>query len=159
MANDRKEIYVFADWAELGKPQVLGVLSVAPSRGKEIFFFNYDSVWLKSGHACSLDPKLALALGPQYPNKAHPNFGLFLDSSPDRWGRTLMVRREAQRAYIEKRSERRLLESDFLLGVFDGYRMGALRFKLDPEGPFLDDDRDLAAPPWTQLRYFLGKEV
>lgn len=63
-----------------------------------------------------------------------------------------MDRREAQRARAEKRTRRILLESDYLLGVFDGHRMGALRFKLDKEGAFLDDDQDLASPPWTKLR-------
>ncbi|NUM88724.1 MAG: type II toxin-antitoxin system HipA family toxin, partial [Bdellovibrionales bacterium] len=124
----------------------------APARGKEIFSFEYDQSWLKSGQARNLDPKLALVAGPQYPNPDHPNFGLFLDSSPDRWGRTLMDRREAQRARAEKRTRRNLLESDYLLGVFDGHRMGALRFKLDKDGAFLDDDADLASPPWAKLR-------
>jgi serine/threonine-protein kinase HipA len=30
--------------------------------------------------------------------------------------------------------------------------MGALRFKLQQEGPFLNDNQGLAAPPWTSLR-------
>lgn len=151
-ANDKKTIYVFADWDSLQKPQFMGTLLVAPARGKEIFSFQYDSNWLKSGNTHVLDPKLSLVSGPQYPNKDHPNFGLFLDSSPDRWGRTLMIRREALRARMEKRSERKLLESDFLLGVFDGYRMGALRFKTDLGSSFLDDDQSLASPPWASLR-------
>lgn len=46
--------------------------------------------------------------------------------------------------------ERRLLESDYLLGVHDGHRMGALRFRMD--GRFLDDNDELASPPWTSLR-------
>ncbi len=150
--REKKTIYVFSDWLGLEKAHFMGTLLAVPSRGKEIFSFQYDPNWLKSGHSCILDPKLGLVVGPQYPNKVHPNFGLFLDSSPDRWGRTLMTRREALRARKEKRQERRLLESDFLLGVFDGYRMGALRFKLDLDGPFLDDDQELAAPPWAKLR-------
>src|SRR6478735_2274459 len=104
--TDKKTIYVFADWEGIRKPQVMGTLLAATSRGKEIFSFHYDSIWLKSGNARILDPKLSLVSGPQYPNKDHPNFGLFLDSSPDRWGRTLMTRREALRARTEKRPER-----------------------------------------------------
>ena len=152
MGVAQKEIYVFTDWNGQGNSQLMGILFAAPSRGKEIFSFQYDPVWLKSAHVSVLDPKLSFVPGPQYPNKDHPNFGLFLDSSPDRWGRTLMSRREAQRARVDRRPERRLLESDFLLGVFDGYRMGALRFKLNKEGPFLDNDQELASPPWAQLR-------
>ena len=63
-----------------------------------------------------------------------------------------MRRREAQMAREEKRKERPLLESDYLLGVYDGHRMGALRFRTTPDGPFLDDNKDLASPPWTSLR-------
>jgi serine/threonine-protein kinase HipA len=93
---------------------------------------------------------MALYGGAQYPAKSRENFGVFLDSSPDRWSRVLMRRREAQRARAEGRTERRLLESDYLLGVHDGHRMGALRFRVD--GRFLDDDDELASPPWTSLR-------
>lgn len=73
-------------------------------------------------------------------------FGLFSDSSPDRWGRVLMKRREAVRAKKEERKPRELRESDFLLGVYDEARMGALRFKTDEEGPFLSNDKDMATP-------------
>lgn len=79
--KDRKTIYVFADWFGLEKAQLMGTVLAAPSRGKEIFSFQYDPAWVKSGHAYGLDPKLGLVAGPQYPNKEHPNFGLFLDSS------------------------------------------------------------------------------
>ncbi|HEY4206899.1 MAG TPA: HipA domain-containing protein [Puia sp.] len=36
--------------------------------------------------------------------------------------------------------------------MFDTYRMGAIRFKLDPDGPFLDDHATMAAPPMAYLR-------
>jgi len=62
-----------------------------------------------------------------------------------------MIRREAQQAREEKRRERKLLESDYLLGVHDSHRMGGLRFRTTPGGPFLDDNRHMASPPWTSL--------
>ena len=130
----------------------MGSLFATPSRGKEIFLFEYDSMWLKTQHSQILDPHLRLFAGPQYAKSDHANFGLFLDSSPDRWGRVLMKRREEQRAREEKRASRPLMESDYLLGVFDGHRMGALRFKLDLDGAFLDNDAEMASPPWTKLR-------
>ncbi|MFT5206571.1 MAG: serine/threonine-protein kinase HipA, partial [Candidatus Omnitrophota bacterium] len=122
------------------------------SRGKEVFSFEYDKAWLKSSYAQSLDPDLSLFSGPQYARDDHPNFGLFLDSSPDRWGRVLMQRREVQQAQSESRDVRQLLESDYLLGVYDAHRMGALRFRLSNDSPFLDDQEYMATPPWAKLR-------
>ena len=63
-----------------------------------------------------------------------------------------MKRREAQLAREEKRNERTLMESDYLLGVYDEHRMGALRFRTNPDGPFLDNNKEFASPPWTSLR-------
>ncbi len=145
-------IEVWADWASLEGPQFMGRLFATPSRGKEIFSFEYDADWLKSPHAGSIDPSLSLFAGPQYAPAGQANFGVFLDSCPDRWGRLLMRRREAQQAREEKRRERKLLESDYLLGVHDSHRMGGLRFRTTPKGPFLDDNQHLASPPWTSLR-------
>jgi serine/threonine-protein kinase HipA len=148
----QKSIQVCAHWEGMAEPVVMGILHATPSRGKEIFSFEYDSAWLKSPHALMLDPNLGLFSGPQYARDGHDNFGLFLDSSPDRWGRVLMQRREAQQAKTEGRDIRTLMESDYMLGVYDGHRMGALRFRLSDDEPFLDNQADMAAPPWTKLR-------
>jgi serine/threonine-protein kinase HipA len=75
-----------------------------------------------------------------------------LDSAPDRWGRLLLDRRELLRAREEKRKPRALTEWDYLLGVHDICRMGALRFRREDSAPFLDDDRQRAAPPLASLR-------
>ncbi|MFO0359019.1 MAG: type II toxin-antitoxin system HipA family toxin, partial [Flavobacteriales bacterium] len=148
----QKSIQVCAHWEVMAEPVIMGILHATPSRGKEIFSFEYDSAWLKSPHALMLDPNLGLFSGPQYARDGHDNFGLFLDSSPDRWGRVLMQRREAQQAKTEGRDIRTLMESDYMLGVYDGHRMGALRFRLSDDEPFLDNQADMAAPPWTKLR-------
>jgi serine/threonine-protein kinase HipA len=145
-------IEVWADWVSIGDPKFMGTLFATPSRGKEVFSFNYDAGWIESPHAQTLDPSLVLFGGPQYAPPGQGNFGLFLDSCPDRWGRLLMRRREAQAAREENRRERNLLESDYLLGVHDRHRMGGLRFRTTPGGPFLDDNQHLASPPWTSLR-------
>jgi serine/threonine-protein kinase HipA len=63
-----------------------------------------------------------------------------------------MKRREAAQAHQENRRARVLNEIDYLLGVHDLYRMGALRFKRVMDGPFLDNDNKLAAPPIARLR-------
>ena len=150
--ESKKQIYVYADWKEFDKPELFGILNVLLSKGKEIFSFEYDKEWLKSGRSQTLDPDLQLFSGPQYLRDEKDNFGVFLDSSPDRWGRVLMIRREAALAKLEKRDQKTLLESDFLLGVYDGHRMGALRFKENNEGPFLNDNKEMAAPPWANIR-------
>lgn len=146
-----KSIEVHADWAGL-QPARVGILHAIPLRGKEIFSFSYDENWLKSKQIHTLDPSLQLFRGMQYAPQGQDNFGLFLDSSPDRWGRFLMDRREAQLARKEGRKERKLLESDYLLGVYDKHRMGALRFRTEPQGFFLDNNDEYASPPWASLR-------
>ncbi|MBI3534251.1 MAG: type II toxin-antitoxin system HipA family toxin [Deltaproteobacteria bacterium] len=148
---NQKQIEVWADWHILKTPQRVGVLTTNVTRGKEIFSFEYEPTWLKITDAFQLDPALKLYSGRQYLTENKPNFGIFLDSSPDRWGRTLIQRREIILAHAEKRQERKLFESDFLLGVFDLYRMGGLRFKY-ADGPFLDDNKEYATPPWSSIR-------
>ena len=147
-----KKIFVYVDWFELSEPQLMGRLNVEYLRGKQIFSFEYTLDWLKSNNALILDPDLYLFSGMQYPKDDKPNFGMFIDSSPDRWGRVLMKRREAIIARLEKRSINTLFESDFLLGVYDLHRMGALRFKLEEDGSFLDNNKNYSAPPWASIR-------
>lgn len=143
---------VFADWDSLPKTYLMGTLRAEQVRGEEVFSFEYSDAWLKSGYAQEIDPDLRLYPGPQYINDDKPNFGLFLDSSPDRWGRMLMERREAIISRKEGRPKKRLLESDFLLQVDDATRMGALRFKLDPTGNFLAHQVGIKVPPLTSIR-------
>ena len=149
--NQRKEILVFADWLGIKEPILMGTLYSEIIRGKEIFSFQYTDEWLNSKYAQIIDPDLQLYKGTQYLEDKKSNFGIFLDSSPDRWGRLLMRRHEAVLARVEKRPGKTLFESDYLLGVFDEYRMGGLRFKEIIDGPFLNDNREFVTPPWTSL--------
>jgi len=151
-SNIKKDIQVYAHWQNLPEPAIMGTLSVSSAKGKESFSFEYADAWLKSGFSQMIDPDLQFYSGAYYPRGDKPNFGVFLDSCPDRWGRVLMQRREAAIAKQENRAVKKLLESDFLLGVFDSHRMGALRFKVEEDGPFLNDNKEMAAPPWTSLR-------
>jgi serine/threonine-protein kinase HipA len=153
MKYNETTILVYADWEFLGEAQFLGFLTSQRVRGKEVFSFEYAETWLNNQNPILyLDPHLGFYRGKQYLPEEKNNFGIFLDSSPDRWGRLLMRRREAWQAKEEGRDERPLFESDFLLGVFDGHRMGGLRFKLNQDGPFLNDQKKMATPPWTSLR-------
>lgn len=126
-----KEIYVYFDDAYTEAPALVGVLSAQQVRGREVFSFEFAGDWLHDSRCHLLDPDLQLFSGRQYLPESKSNFGLFLDSSPDRWGRVLLDRREGYRAREEQRPRRNLQESDYLLGVFDESRMGALRMKLD----------------------------
>ncbi len=94
MSGSPRQVRVYADWVGMSGPCLMGHLSMDRVRGKEIFSFEYDDAWLSGGLAQQLDPELQLFAGKQYLRDARQNFGIFLDSSPDRWGRMLMRRRE-----------------------------------------------------------------
>jgi len=150
--SNNREIYVYAHWSGMDEALLMGILKAEFTRGKEIFSFSYSDNWLKSRYSQILDPELQFYSGSQYAKEEKQNFGIFLDSSPDRWGRILMKRREAAMARLEKRPEKTLRESDYLLGVFDGHRMGAIRFKETSEGHFLNENETFASPPWSFIR-------
>lgn len=150
MIQDRS-IYVWFDNDEVSAPVFMGILSSSHIRGNEVFSFEFDRSWLEDRRFRSFDPDLQLFSGRQYPSQTKSNFGIFLDSAPDRWGRVLLDRKEAVSAREENRPARNLFESDYLLGVFDASRMGALRYKLEPDGEFLDNDPAFSTPPWTSI--------
>ena len=130
-----KKIFVYEDFSS-AEPQKLGILYVDSLRGTEHYSFEYDESWLRSTNfRYHLDPDLSMFTGRQYTTKQI--FGLFADASPDRWGRVLMKRREAIQARKEDRKPNKLYDSDFLLGVYDETRVGAIRFKETEDGPIL----------------------
>ena len=151
MALNKTDIYVYADWIGMEEPKLIGVLSAQQAKGKKAFSFEYDALWLKTGQKFLLDPDISLFSGSQYPNQKE-NFGIFLDSMPDTWGRTLMKRKAAQLAKENNVKTPTLYDIDFLLGVYDESRMGALRFKIDPNGDFLDNNKIASTPPWSSIR-------
>jgi len=146
-----EQVHVYLDLERYAQPVAVGVFHRQQSGAGEIFSFEYDRTWLERPEVFAFDPDLAMAVGHQYPAPNRKNLGIFLDSSPDRWGRVLMQRRENARARGEKRKPRALTEWDYLLGVHDETRLGALRFRAAPDGPFIDSDTEFAAPPLTSL--------
>ncbi len=144
------ETLVYADWLGANGPSKVGVLRSSRVRKTEHFSFSYDKDWLQSEQAQQIDPDLQLFSGEQH-SQNDQNFRAFLDSCPDRWGRLLMNRKEAVYAKNEGRKPKDLTEMDYLLGVHDEVRMGGLRFKEAEDGPFLDDDDRLAAPPLSSI--------
>jgi len=148
---DKTDIWVYADWKGMISPKCIGILSAQQAKGRKAFSFSYDADWISSQEQLLLDPDIVWYSGQQYPN-GKENFGVFLDSMPDTWGRTLMKRRAAFNAQEQGKPAPILYDIDFLLGVHDLSRMGALRFKREPDGDFLDNDPVSPTPPWASIR-------
>ena len=149
------DIGVFADWNVTTAPNKIGTLRARSGRAGQVFEFSFDDEALATNiiPMTMLDPDLRVFAGRQYPGAGRTRFGIFSDSSPDRFGRKLIERRfERDRRAGRVASNARLVESDYLLGVHDAFRSGALRFRTSPDGPFLDDRNDRAAPPFVRLR-------
>ncbi len=143
--SDSLEIWLDADF--LAEPVSVGML--AHDRGA--VRFTYDPTWLQHPLSFALDPDLSLGEGTFHPKAEQGNFRVFDDSAPDRWGQMLMKRREALSAKDAGRTARTLHAWDFLLGVQDFTRQGALRFRRSGETEFLASHA-LSAPPVTSLR-------
>jgi serine/threonine-protein kinase HipA len=148
MADGRDQVVVQLDAPELGERRTVGLLGRERTAAKSVVSFAYDRPWVMWQDSFALDPSLHLYEGEQY-LLALP--GIFTDAAPDRWGRTLLERREALVARREGRRPRRLDDWDFLVGVNDATRMGALRLARTRDGAFVDDEA-LAVPPSTRLR-------
>jgi serine/threonine-protein kinase HipA len=148
MAAERDRVVVHLDAAELGPREAVGALARERARGAEVISFAYEAQWAGASSSFPLDPSLPLYEGEQYP-PALP--GIFADAAPDRWGRTLLERREAYRSRREERGQRQLDDWDFLVGIDDRTRMGALRLAPATGGAFLADE-SLPVPPFAQLR-------
>ncbi len=151
MAQNKFDIFVYAHWQGMQEPKIIGVLSAHFAKAKKAFSFEYDKDWIKSEQQMLLDPDIQFYSGLQYPNNKE-NFGIFLDSMPDTWGRTLMKRRVNQQAKEKGEKAPTLYDIDFLLGVYDESRMGALRFKTNTNGEFLDNNSTSPTPPWSSIR-------
>ena len=127
-----------------------GTLYVHRRRGVQSASFSYDSAYLADRRAYALDPALPLAGGTYQTGVGRAMFGAFTDCAPDRWGRTLVARREAALAREEGRTRRTLTEVDYLLGVRDDLRQGAMRFRQGDDGPFLAEE-STGVPALTDL--------
>jgi serine/threonine-protein kinase HipA len=137
-----------------GTPHLVGRLWARSRKGKESATFEYDAAWLTNPLRFALEPALTLGKGPHHTAAGRLIFGAIGDSAPDRWGRVLIQRDERRRAREEKHAPRTLLEVDYLLGVSDISRQGALRFAEHEGGPFLATGVDI--PPLIQLPALLS---
>lgn len=132
-----REVAVYMDID--GKSHRVGKLWARATNGRESASFEYDKSWLRSPDRFALEPALQLGEGAHHTAAGRRLFGAFGDSAPDRWGRMLMKRRESKAAQKEGRTQRTLLEIDYLLMVDDFVRQGALRF-CDDAGNYLAAD-------------------
>lgn len=143
------ELIVMLDAAELGALRPVGVLRRRTGR-RPVISFEYARTWREQPALPFLDPALPLVEGEQFFAEDRLP-GILSDTAPDRWGRRLLERREAAVARQQRRSPRNLGEWDFLVGVDDRTRMGALRLAATIDGPFLSVDPS-PIPPHTSLR-------
>lgn len=147
-----KKLYVYADFDWLNAPQLIGELSYESLRGNDSYGFKFDNEWLRRYGSLNLSEDLNNYPGQQYTKPERDIFGCFADALPDRWGRTLLNRREQILATEENRPVRRLSSFDYLCGIDDFSRMGGFRFKEDPEGEYICTENNLSIPPLTSIR-------
>lgn len=156
-----KKLYVYADFDWLKEIELVGELGYESLRGSDSYSFKFADSWIKKYNAITLSEDLNNYPGIQYTQPNKDIFGCFADALPDRWGRTLLLRREQILAQEENRPVRRLSSFDFLTGIDDFSRMGGFRFKETSDGEFINADNSLRIPPLTDLRELIAasKEI
>jgi len=145
-------LFVYADFDWLNTPQLIGELSCDSVRGNVTYGFSYDKEWLAKYGDVFLSEDLQNYTGIQYTRPERDIFACFSDALPDRWGRTLLNRREQIAAADEKRSVRRLTSFDYLTGIDDASRMGGFRFAETPGECFINCEESLRVPPLASVR-------
>lgn len=151
-----KKLYVYADFDWLKDVELIGELGYESLRGADSYSFTFDNEWLRQHSDLFLSDDLNNYPGQQYTQPDKDIFGCFSDALPDRWGRTLLLRREQIAAAEEKRPVRRLSSFDFLTGIDDFSRMGGFRFKEDLDGEFINVSESLKIPPLEDIRELIA---
>ena len=147
-----QKLLVYADFDWLKEPTLVGELSYESLRGTDSYGFCFNEEWLRTKGGLFLSADLNNYSGVQYSTGGGDIFGCFSDALPDRWGRTLLNRREQILAQEEKRPLRRLTSFDYLLGIDDYSRMGGFRFKESADADFINSSPTLSIPPLTDIR-------
>lgn len=152
MSNTKVFVYI-----SLNKTNhLVGTLWSNIRKGQESAAFEYDETWLRHPERFALEPALKLTSAPFYTQHNQRLFGAIGDSAPDRWGRILMRRAETARARAAGETPQALHEIDFLLGVDDQNRQGALRFSKTLNGPFLNNQHKRKVLPLIDLPKLLA---
>lgn len=151
-----KKLYVYADFDWFNDIELIGELGYESLRGSDSYSFKFADSWIKKYNSIQLSNDLNNYPGIQYTQPNKDIFGCFADALPDRWGRTLLLRREQILAQEENRPVKRLSSFDFLVGIDDFSRMGAFRFKETLDGEFINTTNSLRIPPLTDLRELIA---
>ena len=147
-----EKLFVFGDFNWLQEPEFIGELCYEKLRGSDSYAFKFDNDWLNLHAGIKLSEDINNYPGMQYTLPDNDIFGCFADALPDRWGRTLLKRREQLQAEEEKRAPRNLSSFDYLVGIDDFSRMGCFRFKKEKNGGFINVSPSLKIPPLTEIR-------
>ena len=148
-----QKIFVFIDL--FGEQYLVGQLWLRVRKGRNSASFEYDPSWLKNSLRFAIDPALTITPETFHTPPKKDLFGAFDDSSPDRWGKLLMRRNEHRFAELKRETPRTLRHLDYLLGVEDVARQGALRFKTELHGNFLANSKN-SIPPIMKLSRLLS---
>lgn len=147
-----EKLLIYADFDWLNDIELIGELSYESLRGSDSYGFKFDNKWLKKYGSLFISCDLNNYPGQQYTQPGKDIFGCFFDTLPDRWGRTLLNRREQILAIDEKRPVRRLSSFDYLKGIDDSSHMGGFRFKEVDKNYYINSDNNLRIPPITSIR-------
>lgn len=147
-----KILYVYACFDWLPASQLIGELGYESLRGSDTYSFCYEEEWLRKHGSLFISADLRNYPGMQYTLPGRDIFGCFSDALPDRWGRLLLSRREQIFASEEQRPVHRLTSFDYLTGIDDYSRMGALRFKHSPDGDYINTTNSLCIPPLADVK-------
>jgi serine/threonine-protein kinase HipA len=139
-----------------GENHLVGKLWSHTYKGHESASFQYEDNWLRNINKFALEPQLLLTEGSFHTNPGKSIFGSIGDSAPDRWGRVLMRRANFLKSQKDKITPRSMSEIDYLLGVNDESRIGALRFSTEPNGPYLSSTNTRSIPPLIELPKLLS---
>ena len=154
-----RKLYVYADFDWLKEIELIGELGYESLRGSDSYSFSFDAGWLKRHGDLFLSEDLNNYPGMQYTQPGKDIFGCFSDALPDRWGRTLLLRREQLAASEEGRPVRRLSSFDFLRGIDDFSRMGGFRFKEAKNGNFINVSENLKIPPLADVHDLIAASM
>lgn len=149
------KIMIYADFDWLAAPELIGTLQHDRLRGADKYGFEYANSWLQLHSDIILSADIMNYPNLQWAGQGKEIFGCFSDAMPDRWGRTLVMRHEQLQAKQEQRPVKCLSSYDYLIGINDLTRMGALRFKREGEEEYLNTENSLSVPPVADIRELL----